>query len=114
MESVTAQAPADPLQTIEVYELVVTADRAAILRIQTTAPISAVGPQQLQSASGIRTLVDEVRQIPGIAMVYTDGLGYAVQPIVRGFFGGGETECLLILVDGQPLNTLESGLINWE
>ena len=40
---------------------------------------------------------------------------YAGRPVVsaRGFFGGGEAEYILLLVDGQPAADVESGLIDW-
>ena len=40
---------------------------------------------------------------------------YAGRPVVsvRGFFGGGEAEYTLLLVDGVPVADVESGLIDW-
>jgi iron complex outermembrane receptor protein len=40
---------------------------------------------------------------------------YAGRPVVsaRGFFGGGEAEYVLLLVDGVPIADVESGLIDW-
>jgi len=40
---------------------------------------------------------------------------YAGRPVVsaRGFFGGGEAEYILLLVDGVPIADVESGLIDW-
>lgn len=40
---------------------------------------------------------------------------HAGRPIVsaRGFFGGGEADYLLLLVDGVPVADVESGLIDW-
>ena len=40
---------------------------------------------------------------------------HAGRPIVsaRGFFGGGEAEYVLLLVDGVPVGDVESGLIDW-
>ena len=32
---------------------------------------------------------------------------------MRGFYGGGEAEYLLVLVDGKQLNHVETGLLNW-
>jgi iron complex outermembrane receptor protein len=32
---------------------------------------------------------------------------------VRGFYGGGEAEYMLVLVDGRSQNDFESDLINW-
>ena len=40
---------------------------------------------------------------------------YAGRPVAsaRGFFGGGEAEYILLLVDGTPVADVESGLIDW-
>src|SRR2546426_7257685 len=40
---------------------------------------------------------------------------YAGRPVVsaRGFFGGGEAEYILLLVDGVPIADVEAGLIDW-
>jgi outer membrane receptor protein involved in Fe transport len=40
---------------------------------------------------------------------------HAGRPVVsaRGFFGGGEAEYILLLVDGVPVADLESGLVDW-
>src|SRR5262249_38785832 len=40
---------------------------------------------------------------------------YAGRPVVtaRGFFGGGEAEYVRLLVDGQPIADVESGVIDW-
>jgi iron complex outermembrane receptor protein len=40
---------------------------------------------------------------------------YAGRPVVsaRGFFGGGEADYILLLVDGMPIADVESGLIDW-
>jgi outer membrane cobalamin receptor len=37
------------------------------------------------------------------------------RPVIssRGFFGGGEADYVLLLVDGVPVSDVESGLINW-
>ena len=43
------------------------------------------------------------------------GQFYAGRPVVsaRGFFGAGEAEYVLLLVDGFPISDVESGLIDW-
>jgi len=40
---------------------------------------------------------------------------HAGRPVVsaRGFFGGGEAEYILLLVDGVPVSDVESGLVDW-
>jgi outer membrane receptor protein involved in Fe transport len=40
---------------------------------------------------------------------------HAGRPVVsaRGFFGGGEADYILLLVDGVPVSDVESGLVDW-
>ena len=51
--------------------------------------------------------------LPGFNMM--QGQFYAGRPVMsaRGFFGGGEAEYVLLLVDGVPISDIESGLIDW-
>src|SRR5262245_57304175 len=51
--------------------------------------------------------------LPGFQL--QQGQPYAVRPLIssRGFFGGGEAEYVLLLVDGVPTGDAESGLIDW-
>ena len=62
----------------------------------------------------LRNLADAVQQTPGVAFVDFEGTGSDPQAIVRGFYGGGEADYMLLLVDGRPLNALETGRINWD
>ena len=104
-----------PLDTTRVYELeaiVVTADRSASLLASSTAAVSVLREADLERLP-IYTLADALEQTPGFTFVNLDGLGFEPQAMVRGFYGGGETEYVVVLVDGRPLNNLESGLVNW-
>lgn len=51
--------------------------------------------------------------LPGFSVAQPEW--YAGRPVVsaRGFFGGGEAEYVLLLVDGVPVADVESGLIDW-
>lgn len=62
----------------------------------------------------VRSLADVVQQAPGFAFVDFEGSGLDPQAIVRGFYGGGEADYVLLLVDGRPFNAMESGRINWD
>jgi outer membrane receptor protein involved in Fe transport len=52
--------------------------------------------------------------MPGLTFIDFDGLGMDPQIVVRGFYGGGETESVVLLRDGRPLNALESGRVDWD
>jgi outer membrane receptor protein involved in Fe transport len=43
-----------------------------------------------------------------------DGLGLAPRLIVRGFYGGGETDYATVLIDGVPATELVTGAVNWD
>ncbi len=43
-----------------------------------------------------------------------DGAGTPPGATVRGFYGGGEAEYVLVLVDGRPVNDVETGVVDWE
>ena len=105
---------ADTTQTITALdEIVVTADRSESLRATSTAAVSVLQADDLRTMPGVTNLADAIRMMPGFAPLHLDGLGYDPQPVIRGFYGGGEAEYVIVLLDGQPLNVLETGLINW-
>ena len=60
------------------------------------------------------TLADALRSVPGFAIVDFDGLGHDPQLMVRGFYGGGEAEYVLVMVDGRVVNQVHNGTIAWE
>jgi outer membrane receptor protein involved in Fe transport len=51
---------------------------------------------------------------PGVAVVDVNSIGGNPRVIVRGFYGGGETDYLPALVDGVPIAALGSGAVNWD
>ncbi len=104
----------DTLDTVAMDEVVVTADRSESMRSQSTGAVSVLKSATLEKLAGIRGLAGALQQVPGFAMLHLDGIGYDAQPIVRGFYGGGEAEYVLLMVDGQPVNALETGLVNWD
>jgi outer membrane receptor protein involved in Fe transport len=55
------------------------------------------------------TFADVLRTVPGFSVVDFDGLGFDPQLVTRGFYGGGEAEYVVVLLDGKPLNQLHTG-----
>ena len=104
----------DTLSTVAMDEVVVTADRSESMRSQSTGAVSVLKSATIRQLAGVRGLPGALQQIPGFAMLHLDGIGYDAQPIIRGFYGGGEAEYVLLMVDGQPVNALETGLVNWD
>lgn len=93
--------------------LVVTAARSARPISQATASVTALSRAELD-ALPVRTVAQALEFIPGLAVLQADGLGESPQVIARGFYGGGETDYVLLLLDGVPLNGLTSGAANWD
>ena len=107
-----AQAP-DSTRVQQLEPLVVTADRAPTPVATSTSAATVLEARDL-SRRPVRTLAEAVQQAPGLAFVDFDGLGLDPQAMVRGFYGGGEADYLLLLLDGRPLTSLESGRIVWD
>jgi len=102
----------DTLPVFTIETVVVTADRAESTVASSAGSVSVLSGEAL-SHLPTRGLAGALQTLPGFAVLTFDGLGYAPQPIVRGFYGGGETDYVLLLLDGRPLNTLETGSLNW-
>jgi len=106
------QVGADTATVRQHEALVVTAERASTRLALSTGAVSVLDGATLR-ARPVRTLADALRQVPGMAFVEFDGLGADPQAIVRGFYGGGEADYVLVLLDGRPVNDLETGRIDW-
>jgi len=110
-ESVSQTATEDvPIYWLD--EIVVVSDRTDVLLRESTWATSVVSRSFLQQLS-VRNLAEALRYLPGLTFVEKDGSGHIPMAIVRGFFGGGETEYILLLVDGIPINDFRTGLAEW-
>ncbi len=61
----------------------------------------------------VRTLADVLGHVPGLVFLERDGGGQLPMAVARGFFGGGETEYVQLIVDGVPVNDLSTGAVQW-
>jgi outer membrane cobalamin receptor len=61
----------------------------------------------------VRTLTDALGYVPGLTVTDRDGAGELPMVIARGFFGGGETDYVLLTVDGIPINDPRTGVAEW-
>jgi iron complex outermembrane receptor protein len=106
--TIQAQEPGQTLGAV-----VVVAERAPTPINQSTAAVT-----RLTSADLARlpytTVADVLRRVPGFAVVDFDGSGRDPQLMVRGFYGGGEAEYVLVMVDGRVMNQVHNGTITWE
>lgn len=105
---------ADTLSVVGMDQMIITADRYESIRSESTGAITVLKGSSILQLAGVQNLGGILSQVPGFAMLHLDGAGYDVQPIVRGFYGGGEAEYVLLMIDGQPVNALETGLVNWD
>jgi len=92
--------------------VVVTPERGATVQSWIPAATVAVDAAGLRPLPAL-SLGEFLTFIPGFR-VQQSAL-YAGRPVVsaRGFFGGGEAEYVVLLVDGVPVADAESGLIDW-
>ena len=105
-------APADTLH-LDLDAVVVTASRTNSKVASTIGSFSQLnmeGARSLPAANAAGLL----GTLPVIVFLNRDGEGNDPLPIVRGFYGGGTVEYLVVMVDGTPVNQVESGLVNWD
>lgn len=103
----------DTLRPRTLEPIVVTAERASAGLTTSTAAVTRISAAEL-SRLPRATLADLLRLAPGITLVDFDGLGFDPQLMVRGFYGGGEAEYVVVLVDGRPVNQLQTGVVAWD
>jgi outer membrane cobalamin receptor len=112
----TAQTSGDPADSSVAprfgTEVVVTPERGEAPRDRVAAATVVVDADSLAPLP-VTDLGEISSFLPGFTVVRPHF--HVDSPIVsaRGFFGGGEAEYLLLLVDGMPLSDVESGLIDW-
>ena len=99
--------------TARLAEVVVTAERAPSAVASAVSAVTRVSGAELARMPHV-TLADVLRMAPGFSLVDFDGLGYDPQLMARGFYGGGEAEYVVVLVDGRPMNQVHTGVVAWD
>jgi outer membrane cobalamin receptor len=107
------EAGPDSLTAVSLRPVVVTVERSAWPLTASTAAVSRLHVDEISRLPNV-TLADALRQIPGIAIVDFSGDGTMPQVMARGFYGGGEAEYVVVLLDGKPLNDVQRGLVQWD
>ena len=102
----------DTLQQITNDEVVITANRYNNKVLNSGASVEVLRQREV-SALPVRNFSDVLTFMPGVYSSSTDGMGLNPQVSLRGFYGGGEAEYLTVLIDGIPVNDLETGLVSW-
>jgi outer membrane cobalamin receptor len=93
--------------------IVVAAEKAGTPINQSTAAVTRLTAADLARLP-YASVADVLRQVPGFGVVDFDGSGRDPQLMVRGFYGGGETEYVQVMVDGRVVNQAHNGTIAWE
>lgn len=106
-------AAQDTLRPRVLEPVVVTAERASGSLSTSVAAVTRLSAAELARMPHA-TLADLLRRAPGFGVVDFDGLGFDPQLMVRGFYGGGEAEYVVVLVDGKPANQLQNGVVAWD
>jgi outer membrane receptor protein involved in Fe transport len=109
----TAPPPADTLRPRLLDPVVVTAARTGSPLGSSAAAVTRIGAARLARMPQA-TLADLLRSVPGFAIVDFDGLGFDPQLMVRGFYGGGEAEYVIVQVNGKPVNQVMQGRVAWD
>jgi outer membrane receptor protein involved in Fe transport len=93
--------------------LIVTSERIPVRASASPTAVQVISGETLRNLPA-RNLAEALATTPGFVFASFDGgLGRPL-PIVRGFYGGGETGYLQILIDGNPINRSENGLVAWD
>ena len=99
---------ANPLDPV-----VITAERVPTKLSATASTVSRLDADALRRTPN-SGFADWLRLVPGFALVDFDGLGRDPGLMLRGFYGGGEAEYVVVLVDGEPVNQLHTGRVPWD
>ncbi|HEY1951976.1 MAG TPA: TonB-dependent receptor [Gemmatimonadaceae bacterium] len=108
--------PARPRDTVRISQLdtvVVTPERSVTVVRTSTVAVSVL-PGALLHGLPVRSVPASLVTAPGVAVIDANSAGGSPRVIVRGFYGGGETDYLPALIDGVPIAALASGAVNWD
>lgn len=107
-----ALAQQDTARVPALGAVVVTAERGAAVLASSAASVTRIAGADLARVPHA-TVADLLRLAPGFTVVSFDGIGQDPQLVVRGFYGAGEAEYVVLLLDGRPVSQLQSGVVPW-
>jgi len=91
----------------------VTADRRLGILGTQTGLVDRVSAEDM-NRQPVQHLTEGLLTIPGVIVLHAGTMGDQPRLIMRGFYGGGETEYAAVLLDGVPLGALGSGVVSWD
>jgi outer membrane receptor protein involved in Fe transport len=110
-QSTDSTAGSDSTHRLEA--VVVTAERRSSPLATSSAAVTRLSAADLGSLP-VATVSAALALVPGMVVLHSDALGDAPRLAIRGFYGGGETEYVTVLLDGVPLTGLATGQVNWD
>ena len=107
-----AQTDSVPTVSFRLDEIVVVAHRTPTLLRESVAATSVFTRSDIEGLHA-RNLWEILQHVPGLTFVERDGAGRLPRAVARGFFGGGETSYVLLIIDGTPANDTRTGVVEW-
>ena len=104
---------AQQVDSARLNPVVITAERGGASISSSTAAVTRLSADDI-ARTPHATLADLLRLAPGFSRIAFDGLGGDPQIMVRGFYGGGEAEYVVVLVDGRVVNHVHTGTVAWD
>jgi outer membrane receptor protein involved in Fe transport len=103
----------DSASITQLDTVVVTPERSGIPVREASVSVSAI-PRSWIRALPLRSTASALAITPGVAVIDVNSLGGSPRVIVRGFYGGGETDYLPAEIDGVPIAALGTGAVDWD
>ncbi len=99
------------LSLVSLARAVVQDDSDRIFQLEETV----VTAERMENSLLASTAAVSVRTSAEMEFLPLKNLAAALEMLatLRGFYGGGEAEYLLVMIDGRPINELKKGLMNW-
>lgn len=93
-------------------EIVVTANRAPVVREELTTATTVVNKAAIEATPAVNA-AEVLEGVPGL-VVFGASSSIPATFAIRGFYGGGEVEYVQLRVDGIAVGDVESGLAPWQ
>ncbi len=107
----SAETP-PPGDVIQLEEVIVTATRLPQSIREVPASASLAGREEIERLPAA-SLPELIAALPGVQVLDHNGNGADPAVVVRGFYGAGENDYVLVLKDGVPLNRAGDSRVDW-
>jgi len=105
-------AQSDSLPKFTLDNIIVTADKVSSNLLLSTGAVSTISGEEIKAFT-LYELSKSLALVPGINSYSVNGMGGGTTTTLRGFYGGGEADYILLMLDGRTLNRFESGIVDW-